>query len=208
MPSKLFGMVPDVHEDPPLEVLRIAAGPLPKIPPIGLPPTAVQLVVVGQETSSSGVLAGGDSGIQVCPPLEVESARAAVLPPVPVVEPTAMQLVVLAQFTSRGTWLVVGTFVRFHALPPSVVDSAIPVSDAPSRIGREVVAWLGESVPTTTQSVMSLHDIANRLTLGGEVFSVFQIDPPSVDASTTVFSVIGLSGVPEVTSVPIAVQGV
>jgi hypothetical protein len=140
--------------------------------------------------------------------LEVESARAAVLPPVPVVEPTATQSDVLAQFTFRSTWLAVGTFVRFHALPPSVVDNAILVSDPPSRVGSEVVEVLGDSAPTATQSVISLHDIANRLTVDGEVFSVFQVDPPSVDASTTVFSVIGLSGVPEVTSVPIAVQGV
>ena len=41
MLNKLFGIVPDVHEDPPLEVLTMVAGPGPKIPPIGLPPTAV-----------------------------------------------------------------------------------------------------------------------------------------------------------------------
>lgn len=103
---------------------------------------------------------------------------------------------------------MVGTSVRFHALPPSVVDSAIPISDVPSRGGSKVVEVLGDSAPTVIQSVLLLHDIANRLTVDDEVSSVFQIDPPSVDASTTTFSVIGLSSVPEVTSIPIAVQGV
>jgi hypothetical protein len=89
-----------------------------------------------------------------------------------------------------------------------VVDSAIPISDVPSRGGSKVVEVLGDSAPTVIQSVLLLHDIANRLTVDDEVSSVFQIDPPSVDASTTTFSVIGLSSVPEVTSIPIAVQGV